>query len=581
MSDDEVTRRYSEPDFSSEDPLKLIGSQLANKYKIAGYIGSGGFSDVYHGYNLNLAQHRVVIKVIKREEYAAKFEKEARILSELDHPNICRIVDFLPKDRAIIVPYIDGKNCEEILESDGPLTEHQFFEVAHTVLSAISAAHSIKIAHRDIKPSNIMIDKYGHVYLIDFGIAKRIGGTLTKTGYRAMTPQFAAPERHQNRRGYNPFLSDIYEIGITLYYLLTRQTIYRSPIQPNLDQWGGPESKQLAPQLVRVLKRASHPDPKYRFQTVQEFQQAFNRIKSIRRSLVPRYVVTPILLLCLAGTIYLAREELQGIWDGSSSAGSTSTQEARSVPITPSGELGAAASNETLVPTEPPADLYTDLVRWGDSGVISDGSASQISASVDDHGGDIAPTQETDVPAPPDRVAEYNLSIQVRPGEEADVFLDKALYAQGTTVTVDTGLHTVSVLQPHYPLVNDAFRIGTDTVITYNLLERFQGHETMTLRIGAVPRRIGGHLTVTLNGLTNRYDRVPVPPIKRTVGRWVVGFGIEKDNRASAAVDSFVVRTIPGEAGLTVRSPRSQVDFGRLVWDAQRVATVTVYWTEK
>ena len=581
MSDDEFTTRNFEPDSSSEDPLKLIGSQLANKYKIVGYIGSGGFSDVYHGYNLNLAQQRVVVKVIKREEYTAKFEKEARILSELDHPNICRIVDFLSKDRAIIVPYIDGKNCEEILENEGPLAERQFFEVAETILSAISAAHSIRIAHRDIKPSNIMIDKHGHVYLIDFGIAKRIGGTLTKTGYRALTPQFAAPERHRNKPRYNPFLSDIYEIGVTLYYLLTRQTVYRNPVQPDLGQWGGPESKHLAPQLLKVIRRATHPDPEQRFQTVQEFQRAFNRIKSIRRSLVPRYALAPILLLCLAGTVYLAREQVQGIWDGSSSAGGTSGQEARSVPITPSGEPWAVASSDTLVSAEPPADIETDSVLWADSGVFSGDSASQTSASVDDQRGDIAPIVETGVPALADRVAEYNLSIRVRPGEGADVFLDKALYTQGTTVTVDTGLHTVSVLQPHYPLVNDAFRIGTDTVITYNLLERFQGHETMTLRIGAVPRRIGGHLTVTLNGLTDRYDRVPVPPIKRTMGRWVVGFGIEKDNRARADVDSFVVRTIPGEAALTVRSPKSQVDFGRLVWNAQRVATVTVYWTEE
>jgi hypothetical protein len=318
-----------------------------------------------------------------------------------------------------------------------------------------------------------------------------------------------------------------------------------------------------------------------RFQTVREFQRAFSRVKSTHRSLIPRYVVTPILLLCLAGTIYLTREELLGIWDGSSSADGTSGQEARSVPITPSEEPGAAASNDTLVPSEPPADLDTGLVSRVESGVISDSSLPQTSAPVDDRKEDIDPIAEVDTPLPPHRVMECNLSIEVRPDEEADVFLDEVPYTRGTTVRADTGLHVVSVIQPHYPMVKDTVRIETDTVITYDLLERFQGHETMTLRIGAVPRRIGGHLSVTLNGLTYRYDRVPVPPVKRTIGRWVVGFGIEKDSPAHAAVDSFVVRTIPGEASLTVSSPRSQVDFGQFVWDARRVATLTVYWTEQ
>jgi hypothetical protein len=161
------------------------------------------------------------------------------------------------------------------------------------------------------------------------------------------------------------------------------------------------------------------------------------------------------------------------------------------------------------------------------------------------------------------------------------VFLDEEPYARGTSVPADAGLHAVTVIQSHYPVVSDTFRVGTDTVITYDLPEKFKGREMMTLRIGAVPRRIGGHMTVTLNGLTDKYDRVPVPPIKRMLGRWVVGFGIEKDNSAPAVVDSFVVRTVPGERGLTVRSPSSQIDFDRLVWDAHRVATVTVYWTEK
>ena len=207
------------------DPETLIGWVIADKYKIIRHLGGGGFGEVYEAQNINLMYQRVVIKFLKQIRSRERFAKEAKILCQLDHPNICRIIDFLEKESALVMQYIDGKDLEVMLSESGPPDENTILKVANSICSAVSYAHGQRIAHRDVKPKNVMIDANRHVYLIDFGIAKEIDATaMTGTGQVVLTPQYAAPERMKPGVKYDPFLSDVFEIGATIYKLCTDST---------------------------------------------------------------------------------------------------------------------------------------------------------------------------------------------------------------------------------------------------------------------------------------------------------------------------------------------------------------------
>ena len=201
---DDTEKRFDDqtrPDNSALDPLGLIGWDIAGKYKVTSYLGGGGFGEVYHGFNINLPEQKLVLKFFKRVAAREQFAREAKILCRLDHPNICRVIDFLSEEGALVVASIDGKDGGMILKKSGKLSEELFLKVARTMTDALAYAHDRQIAHRDIKPANIMIDANERIYLIDFGIAKEVSGGATSTGYQALTPMFAAPERQHATRG--------------------------------------------------------------------------------------------------------------------------------------------------------------------------------------------------------------------------------------------------------------------------------------------------------------------------------------------------------------------------------------------
>jgi serine/threonine protein kinase len=318
MSDDNnaTTPSGSPLDNQPRDPLGILDWVIGGKYKIRAYIGGGGFGEVYEGYNVNLPEQKLVIKFFKRVQSRDKFAKEAKILCLLDHPNISRIIDFLPEEGAVVVAYIHGRDGGVILKESGPLKEELFLRVARAMTGAIAYAHEKKIAHRDIKPSNILIDRNDNVFLIDFGIAKEMGTDATKTAYQALTPMFAAPERQTGEKDYNPFLSDIYETGITLFNFATNDMPYRNPVSPNVDEWGGKASRILSPQLRRILKKATHPNPKKRYQTAQELadelkhlEQAFHHPRAFPVGLAAAAVV-----IILAVAVYFNRDSVKNLW---------------------------------------------------------------------------------------------------------------------------------------------------------------------------------------------------------------------------------------------------------------------------
>lgn len=216
--------------FSLEN-LKTLG-----KYKIVKKIGKGGMGVVF------LARHKVLnsyraLKVlphsVKEENYDfyERFMREARIASDIRHPNIVGVMDAetdVEQDVSyIVMEFIDGGNLRRILKIQKKLPEIQVLLIARSIAAALKGIAEHNIIHRDIKPDNIMFTRHGEVKLADLGIAKNDNDDANITQSDAMigTPAYLSPEQIENPKEVD-IRSDIYSLGATLYEMLTGSPPY-------------------------------------------------------------------------------------------------------------------------------------------------------------------------------------------------------------------------------------------------------------------------------------------------------------------------------------------------------------------
>src|SRR5919201_6646890 len=154
----------------------MIGAKLGN-YRILEKIGAGGQGTVYKATDTKLGRS-VVIKVLPpeltvKEANLKRFEREARLASALDHPNICTIFDLneIGGVHFIVMQYIEGRNVRQLVNGR-PLSLESALSIALQTAEALAAAHSRGIIHRDIKAGNVMVTPGGQVKVLDFGLAK-------------------------------------------------------------------------------------------------------------------------------------------------------------------------------------------------------------------------------------------------------------------------------------------------------------------------------------------------------------------------------------------------------------------------
>ncbi|MEJ2086750.1 MAG: serine/threonine-protein kinase, partial [Acidobacteriota bacterium] len=154
----------------------LIGTTLS-QFKITAKLGEGGMGEVYRAEDTKLGRE-VAIKVLPEEvssdaDRLARFEREARAVAALSHPNILSIFDFGSQDGVTyaVMELLEGQTLRELL-LDGPLPPRKALEYARQTANGLSAAHEKGIAHRDLKPDNLMITPKGRVKILDFGLAK-------------------------------------------------------------------------------------------------------------------------------------------------------------------------------------------------------------------------------------------------------------------------------------------------------------------------------------------------------------------------------------------------------------------------
>ena len=218
-----------------------IGASLG-PYRIESKLGHGGMGEVFRAVDTRLGR-AVAIKTT-REQFSARFAREARAISSLNHPNICTLHDVGPN--YLVMELVEGETIAARLRS-GPLPVKTAVLYASQILAPLAEAHGKGIVHRDLKPANIMIAKSG-IKVLDFGLAKSgQDESLTADGIVMGTPAYMSPEQRQGKNA--DARADIYSFGLVLHEMLTGKR-------------AGSQPKRIpSRKLERIVSRSLEEDP--------------------------------------------------------------------------------------------------------------------------------------------------------------------------------------------------------------------------------------------------------------------------------------------------------------------------------
>lgn len=274
----------------SESAGNLTPGRSVGSYRIIKELGQGGQGTVYQARDTKLAR-MVALKVLPPQFLAdetgvKRFQREARLASSLDHPNICTVHDLIELDGAhvIVMQFVEGQNIRQLVDGR-PLELATALRIAIQVCDALAAAHQANIIHRDIKAHNVIVTPRGQVKVLDFGLAKVAGEgakehtELTAPGQAYGTPTYAAPE--QSRGEAVDHRADIFSTGVLLYEMLTgtwafpgktaidvRHAVLHDDPKP-VSEFRGSE---IPLKLEAVLDRALAKQPNRRFQQIAEMR---------------------------------------------------------------------------------------------------------------------------------------------------------------------------------------------------------------------------------------------------------------------------------------------------------------------
>ena len=278
----------------------MVGKTLRN-YRITEKLGVGGQGAVYKAVDSKLGR-TVVIKVIPpelsvKEANLKRFEREARLASSLDHPNICTIFDLDEHDglHFIAMQFVEGKNVRQLV-AGRPLELKSAVLIGLQVADALAAAHSRGIIHRDIKSGNVMVTPSGQVKVLDFGLAKLLDDEqaatagihrteLTEVGVPYGTATYAAPEQARGDRVDKR--ADIFSLGVLLYEMLSgtwpfrgkttidvRHAVLHDPPRPLAEVRG----TEVPPRLQQIVDRALAKEPRDRYQNMEDMRNELRQV---------------------------------------------------------------------------------------------------------------------------------------------------------------------------------------------------------------------------------------------------------------------------------------------------------------
>ncbi len=267
----------------SQTGLLSPNTLLASRYLILRKIAQGGFGAVYQASDRRLPgklwavkemSDTVITDPAEKQRAISAFLREAQILASLDHSNIPKVIDSFDHagKHCLVMEYVDGNTLETLLTARGqPFTEAEIRSWLDQLCSALAYLHSRypPVIFRDLKPENIMLDRSGQIKLIDFGIARFFKPGKARDTAQLGTLGYAPPEQYG--QGQTDARSDVYALGATLHRLLTCHDPPTTPFNlPPVRKL----NSGISQTMERVINRALEPDPRKRWQSVDQIQAA-------------------------------------------------------------------------------------------------------------------------------------------------------------------------------------------------------------------------------------------------------------------------------------------------------------------
>ena len=434
----------------------------------------------------------------------------------------------------------------------------------------------------------MVCDKNDHVYLIDFGIAKVMREDATKTAYQALTPMFAAPERQAGDANYNPFLSDIYETGVTLFNFATNEMPYRNPANPDITEWGGPKAKNLSPQMIHVLKKATHPDPGKRYKSIAEMGKDLKEVQQVYGGKSKKNLwITAAIIVLLAGGAFLTRDR----WLPAAQSAIESIQvneiisdtneaiptKETSKDTTISGEIAATGDESTTPETTQEPIEEKPVTKQGQTPGTGSSEESIVASEKP------ATQPEPEAPKPPPLPT---LMISVVPDYNVAILVDGVEKSPNKKFDINKGNHDITIIHPDFPILIDQVQTNIDRSVRYNLQDEFYLRDTITFRIGASPSELGDAiLEVQFNGHGKKYSAndLPILDLQKLSGKWQFGFNIlnaQGQRYPGAKIDSAVTFPYGGGPREFIRKGQSTVDFGATKWQNAESIDILVHWSQ-
>ena len=258
--------------------MQLAKGSRLGPYEIDCLVGTGGMGEVYRARDTRLG--RVVAIKVYLEPLQARFEREARAISALNHPNICTLYDIGPD--YLVMELVEGQSLADRLKK-GPLPIDKVLQFGAQIADALTTAHTQGIIHRDLKPGNVMETPKG-IKLLDFGLAKYVTTdcsrtaetTLTLRGAVLGTPAYMAPEQLEGHEC--DARTDIFALGLVLFEMATGSRAFGGSSQAELISQimhGEPVFEKVAPPAFRrLIERCLAKDPAKRWQTASDLKLA-------------------------------------------------------------------------------------------------------------------------------------------------------------------------------------------------------------------------------------------------------------------------------------------------------------------
>jgi eukaryotic-like serine/threonine-protein kinase len=293
------------------------GEQLG-PYRIEARLGAGGMGEVYRATDTRL--NRLVAIKLSAGQFTKRFEREARAIASLNHPNICQIYDIGPN--YIVMEFVDG--CTIVAtepHENVPIPPSKALALALQMASALEAAHAKGIIHRDLKPANILVTSEGHVKLLDFGLAKQSHDgdsaqdtdetmSLTEVGTIMGSPAYMSTEQARGLPA--DARSDIFSFGAVLYEMLAgRRAFSGDSIASTLGAilHKTPDPLNAPPALTSIVFKCLSKSPSARYQTATELMAALTKASTAGNSSVDRvtrhrkWAMVAVALLALLGIV--------------------------------------------------------------------------------------------------------------------------------------------------------------------------------------------------------------------------------------------------------------------------------------